>query len=161
MKDLYQTTDKLPSDTNPQTPRLLKEGYLTIPVADFSAVTGGYIGYASVDITDINDIGNTNKIFTFPATYKIEVYHYNPSTSEYDIFDPLPYTKFSNYSTGAVDRYAFFQVINQHVLLDDIYVSTLTITYFADTNTGVENDDAGDAQHFLYKIWSTPFKYEG
>lgn len=160
MADIYQSTDRKSIDTRPESPRLLLEGIATIAVADFAAVTGGFQGSVNIDITEFNDIGNTNKVFSDPATYEVEVIHYYPSTSEFDIFRRIPYTFFSNYATGVVDRQAYWQVTNQHVLVDNIYVSTLTITYFADTNSGVENDDAGDAQHFLYKIWSTKYAYE-
>lgn len=159
MAEAYQSTDRKSVDSRPESPRLLREGIASIGVADFGAVTGGYEGFVSVDITDVNDIGNTNKAFSDPGCYKIEVLHYFPNTSEFDQFRPLPYTKFSNYSTGVVDRHAFWEVINQHVLVDDIYVSTLSISYFADTNAGSDNDDAGDRQYFLYKIWSSPFLY--
>lgn len=157
MADAYNSTDQKSQDTRPEVPRLLLEGSTTIEVADFAAVTGGYLGSISIDITDINDIGNTNKAFSDNATYKIEVFHYYPDTSEFAVFRPLPYTKFTDYSTGQVDRWAFFEIINQHVLVDNIYASTLTIYYFADTNAGVQNDDAGEAQGFIYKIWSVPF----
>lgn len=164
MADTQLSTDTKSQDTRPEVPRLLLEGQTTI--SSFSAVTGGYLGSRSIDITKINDIGNTNKVFADSGSYKVEVFHTITATSEFDLFRPVPYQTYYNPLTGVYDftgqvrRWARFEVRNQHVLVGDIYASTLTIYYFASTNNNTDYDDAGNTQRFVYKIWSVPFTYE-
>lgn len=164
MPDPHVSSDRLSQDTRPETPRLLLEGRATIPTTSFSAVTGGFQGFVTVDITTINDIGNTNKgAFSDRATYRVEVFHIRISTSEFDIFSPVPFIDYYNPSSGVYDytgqvrHYATFDVVNQHVLLGDVYNSTLTFTYFASHNDGTFTQGAGFSQTFLYKVWSVPF----
>lgn len=160
MGDQVFTTDAKAQDTRPEVPRLIYEGVASI--STFSAVTGGYLGSVSIDLTKLNDIGNTNKAFSSSGTYKIEVFHSYPDTSEFDVFRPLPYQTYYNPASGVYDftgqvrRWAWWQLVNQHVLVDNIFNSTLSINYFASTNAGTYKDDAGQTQYFIYKIWSVP-----
>lgn len=149
------TTDRRSGDTTPETPRLLIEGIATID--SFSAVTGGYEGFDSIDITQVNDIGNTNKNYPSPATYKIEAYHYYADGTEFDYFRPLPYIEFSNYSTGAVARRITASIINQHTLIPELYLSTIEFAYFTDSISSGVKDSAFYNQYIAYKVFSVPF----
>lgn len=154
MTDSYQTTDKLSQDTNPQTPRLLQEGVIDIPVADFSAVTGGYSGGGGVEITQLNDLGNRLKGFD-PMTLKIDVYHtekITPGGQVDDYFRQVPYVVFNNLSTGEVLKQASYEIHNIYVSADSISASYLTVTYFQSTLPG-------RIQSFSYKIYSTIYEF--
>jgi hypothetical protein len=155
MADEYQSTDRRPENTNPETARLLLEGILTIPVADFSAVTGGYSGTGEIEITQLNDLGNRLK-GSDPQTLKVEIYHtekLTPGGQIDDYFRPVPYVVFNNLSTGEVLKQARYEIHNVYVIADSLYASYLSMTYFQSTLPGRE-------QSFSYKIYSTIFGFD-
>lgn len=155
MSDSYQSTDRKSTDTRPETPRLLLESTATLATTDFSAVTGGYFASVEIEITDLNDLGNRVKGFG-PQTLQAEIMHtlkLTPGGQIDDYFYPLPYSLFSNYSTGAVSRSTWFEIHNAYVIAGSSWASYLTIYFFQDA--AVTRDIS-----FSYKIYSTVFEFD-
>lgn len=162
MADAYQSTDRKSENAYPETPRLLKEGILQVAVADYQSVTGGYQitadgdgNYpATIDITELNDLGNRSKGFS-PETLDVHIYKLSSVTGGgqvVDTFYRLPYVTFSNYSTGAVSELIRFYIQNTFVVADDLSTSFLWIEHFVDTQPT-------EIQEFSYKIYSTTFGF--
>lgn len=154
MSDIYQTTDKRLQDTNPETPRLLLEGIVDIKVSDYYAYSGGYISIASLNISELNDLGNRLKGFP-PKTLELKVWKNNIISSGGDIFDyyyPLPYLDFVDMSTGEVKESATAGILNQYIIGDDLSVSLMDITHYSKTLPG-------RTQSFSYKIYSTIYPF--
>ena len=149
-----QTTDKLGENTNPQTPRLLKEDKFELIPSDYSAVTGGYLASEEIVITDLNDLGNREKGFD-PQTLYVEAMKavkVTPGGQVDDYFNALPYTEFSNYATGAVAELAWYELHNVWVTGDQTFASYVTIYHFIDTLPARD-------QQFSYKIYSTIYQF--
>lgn len=150
-----QTTDKRSLDTNPETPRLLLEDKFTLLYSSYAAVTGGYLTTETIELTELNDLGNRIKGFD-PETLTAEVMmskKLTPGGQVDDYFYPVPYVAFNNYSTGEVDEWASFYLQNTYVIADNTYASYLTISHFLRTQPTRD-------RQFSYKIFSKVFQFD-
>lgn len=153
MAEAYQSTDKTSIDTNPNTPRLIYEGGLS--VSGFGAFDGGYMASTYVDITQFNQVKAVYNELG-PVTLKVEVYHVVNEGSEYTFFNPVPfYRKYDNAGVKTVWSHA--GVLQQVNIGDDTYVSRLFVDYWTSANTILDKWSAYYTQNFRYKIWSTIF----
>ena len=154
MAIVNQTTDNRSESTNPETPRLLAEGIIDIPIADYYSYSGGYITIYSLNISELNDLGNRVKGYT-PQSLDVKVWKTSvssPGGQINDIFYPLNFTIFDDYSTGAVLEQANIDITNQYIIGDGLHVSLFDITHWMSTLPG-------RTQSFSYKIYSTIYEF--
>lgn len=145
MADQYQSTDKRSEDTRPEVPRLLLEGIVSFDVNDFQVASGGFDAQTSIDITQINDLGNRSKGFD-PQTLDVRAWFFTTLTfggQVDDTYQPMPW-----FSSG---RTATFSIQNVYVIADDLNTSNLVIYFFNTTAIDVS---------ISYKIYSTIFKFD-
>ena len=154
MADLYRSTNRLQENPYPERSHLLSEGIIDIVPGDYYVFQGGYISIASFNISDFVKLGNRQKGFT-PETLEIKIWKttkITPGGQINDYFNPLPFTKFENLSTGQVKEYALVQVTNQYIIGDDLSISLLDITHYMSTLPG-------RTQSFSYKIYNTIYPF--
>lgn len=154
MADIYQKTDNRSEDTNPETPRLLAEGIIDIPIADYYSHQGGYITVYSLNISELNDLGNRLKGYE-PQSLEIKVWKttvQSPGGQINDIFYPLNFQIYSDYSTSALSEHAYITITNQYIIGDGLHVSLFGITHWMSTLPS-------RPQSFSYKIYSTIYEF--
>ena len=154
MADIYQKTDNRSEDTNPETPRLLAEGIIDIPIADYYSYSGGYITIYSLNISELNDLGNRVKGYT-PQSLDIRAWKTSvssPGGQINDTFYPLNFTRYSSFSTPTISEYALIDITNQYIIGHGLHVSLFDITHWNSTLPG-------RPQSFSYKIYSTIFEF--
>lgn len=154
MPVVNQSTDKRSEDTRPESPRLLLEGIIDIDPSEYYSHDGGYITIYSLNITELNDLGNRVKGYT-PQSLEIKAWKtsvVSPGGQINDYFYPLNFTLFDDYSTGAVSEHAHLGITNQYIIGDGLHVSLFNITHWVDTLPG-------RVQSFSYKIYSTIYEF--
>lgn len=136
-----QSTDKLISDTNPLTPRVLKTGSIT--VSGFAAVTGGYAASGSVQLS-LGDLDDA----LVPI---VDVTHYVVDGGGIWEHRKAPYLITSGTS---ITRNAYVTVYNQ-LVSGSTYEIRLYVNYFSSSISSSDKDSAYYSQTFYYTIYST------
>lgn len=140
---LGKSTDKLITDTNPLTPRVVRTGSTSIAAAGFSAVTGGYSGYASILLST----GDKDTAL-IPI---VDVTHYIQDGGGIYENREAPYTA----TVGtAITRNCYVNVVNQ-LVSGNTYEVYLNIYYFSSSISSSDRDGAYYTQTFYYTIYST------
>lgn len=141
-----QASDKLTISTNPKQVNVYQEG--TIALTGFGAITGGYVASATLTITQ-GDKGTAN----IPMIDMVHVIDYGSGVYNYR---KGPYTYFSNYSTGAVERHLQFRISNQ-LVSGNTYETVILVTYFTDSISSGTRDSAYYTNYVQYKLFTASY----
>lgn len=144
---------------------LIQSGTITMATTDFTAVTGGYLGTKTVDISSLAQLSSAvnptpgKGTYIYPAASSraphadiIHTYNQSGGNIILTIYDTLPYTVYdttTTYTTPPISINSYCRMINSFDSVNNSGTFSLKVYYFTTT--------ASTGETFKYKVWSPLF----